>query len=326
MKSLQTKVILSAIVLMFALVATIGSTYAWFTVSNTVTVSEIQMNVQSSESLLIRAYNGEDGDEAFLLDATSYVANLTLADILTPSTSAAMIAGGYVDNNTYDNLSAWRLSPVTATSALNGTTIDGYNLSIMNIDTKAYTAIDPSLPSADVNSATGKVIDISFWLLSQGTTGLPIVLEDLTISASNVLGAQDAVVNAVKLAVWKAANADTPVTPAAVTFGLDNDYDFAFTLGMRGYDSVTAANNSILTASKTSLLAAQEEYYKTGETADTADVFSYTLAGADAITTLTKNVPTLVTVRIYIEGWDAQCTNSVLAAIFTLNFKFTLQQ
>ncbi|MFA5698090.1 MAG: hypothetical protein WC888_06695, partial [Candidatus Izemoplasmatales bacterium] len=68
MKSLKTKVILSAIVLMFALVATIGSTYAWFTVSNTVSVSSIQMNVGTQEGLLIRAYDGEAGSEAFLSD------------------------------------------------------------------------------------------------------------------------------------------------------------------------------------------------------------------------------------------------------------------
>ncbi|MFA5381031.1 MAG: hypothetical protein WC296_03695 [Candidatus Izemoplasmatales bacterium] len=315
MKSLKTKVILSAIVLMFALVATIGSTYAWFTVSNTVSVSSIQMNVGTQEGLLIRPYNGETGptSDPTLLNATTYKSNLTQTDI----TAVAL----------YTNLNAWRLSPVTATAALDGTTINGYALNTMNIDTKAFTPIDAAIPSTDINAATGKVIDISFWLLHQGTVDLPIALEGLTITAANALGAQDAVVNAVKLAIWKAADGDTPVaSPAAVTFGLDNDYDFAFTLGMRGYDSGTATNNSILTASKTSLLAAQEEYYKTGETADTTDIFAYTLAGADPIATLTKNVPTLVTVRIYIEGWDAQCTNAILAAIFTINFKFTLQQ
>lgn len=317
MKSLKTKVILSAIVLMFALVATIGSTYAWFTVSNTVSVSSIQMNVGTQEGLLIRPYNGETGptSDPTLLNATTYKSNLTQTDI----TAVAL----------YTNLNAWRLSPVTATAALDGTTIDGYVLNTMNIDTKVFTAIDAAIPSTDINAATGKVIDISFWLLHQGTVDLPIALEDLTITAANALGAQDAVVNAVKLAIWKAQTGDTAVPTGditSVTFGLDNDYDFAFTLGMRGYDSGTATNNSILTASKTSLLAAQEEYYKTDETADTADIFAYTLAGADPIATLTKNVPTLVTVRIYIEGWDAQCTNAILAAIFTINFKFTLQQ
>ena len=312
MKSLKTKVILSAIVLMFALVATIGSTYAWFTVSNTVSVSSIQMNVGTQEGLLIRPYNGETGptSDPTLLNATTYKSNLTQTDI----TAVAL----------YTNLNAWRLSPVTATASLGGTTIDGYALNTMNIDDKLFT----SIIAGDINSATGKVIDISFWLLHQGTVDLPIALENLTITADNALGAQNAVVNAVKLAIWKAQTGDTAVPTGditSVTFGLDNDYDFAFTLGMRGYDSVTT-NNSILPASKTSLLAAQEEYYKTGETADTTDIFAYTLAGADPIATLTKNVPTLVTVRIYIEGWDAQCTNAILAAIFKINFKFTLQQ
>jgi hypothetical protein len=278
------------------------------------------MNVGTQEGLLIRAYDGEAGSEAFLSDATSYKSNITQTDIVTPAVPTAL---GYVDRNTYANLSTWRISPVTATASLNGTTIDGYNLSTMTIEeTKTYTAI----VAGDINATTGKVIDISFWLLHQGTTDLPIALEDLTITAGNALGAQDAVVNAVKLAIWKAADGATPVaSPSAVTFGLDNDYNFAFTLGTRGYDSVDETNNYIFEDSKTSLLAAQEEYYKTSGT-DTADIFSITLAGADPIATLTKNVPTLVTVRIYIEGWDAQCTNAILAAIFTINFKFTLQQ
>jgi hypothetical protein len=58
MKQLKTKVLLSAFVLIFALVATIGSTFAWFTVATTVNVETMQLNVQSQDSLLIRmAYN-----------------------------------------------------------------------------------------------------------------------------------------------------------------------------------------------------------------------------------------------------------------------------
>jgi len=64
MKALKTKVILSAFVLLFALVATIGSTYAWFTVSNTVSVSAFNLEVQTSPSLLIRLWDEVNGDTA----------------------------------------------------------------------------------------------------------------------------------------------------------------------------------------------------------------------------------------------------------------------
>ena len=107
MKSLKSKVILSAIVLVFALVATIGSTYAWFTVSNTVAVEPMQLDVQSSESLLIRVFNGETAANVVatsggLLDATSYKASLSTADIIAATA--------------YAGLADWTMSPVTATT------------------------------------------------------------------------------------------------------------------------------------------------------------------------------------------------------------------
>ncbi|MFA5696821.1 MAG: hypothetical protein WC888_00125 [Candidatus Izemoplasmatales bacterium] len=57
MKSLKKKVILSAFVLGFSLLTAFGSTYAWFTVSNTVTINSIELNVSTSPSLLIRVYD-----------------------------------------------------------------------------------------------------------------------------------------------------------------------------------------------------------------------------------------------------------------------------
>ncbi|MFH0993262.1 MAG: hypothetical protein V1761_02810, partial [bacterium] len=96
MKSLRNKIILSGLVLLFALVATIGSTFAWFTVSNTVTVGAMQLNVQTSESLLIKPYAGEDGDEGALLNAENYKANITIADILAAS-------------DLYDSYGTWKL-------------------------------------------------------------------------------------------------------------------------------------------------------------------------------------------------------------------------
>ncbi len=60
MKSLKTKVIMSAVVLVFALLATIGTTYAWFTVSSTVSLNTINIDVTTEESLLIRVWNEDD--------------------------------------------------------------------------------------------------------------------------------------------------------------------------------------------------------------------------------------------------------------------------
>ena len=60
MKSLRNKVILSGIVLVFAFIATIGSTYAWFTVSQTVSVDTMNLNVSAADNLAIRIWTGTE--------------------------------------------------------------------------------------------------------------------------------------------------------------------------------------------------------------------------------------------------------------------------
>lgn len=305
MKSLKSKVILSAAVLLFALVATIGSTYAWFTVSNTVTVSSIQMNVQTSESLLIKVDTGEAYNAATLLDAENYKANLTQTDVTASSL--------------YTNLSTWKLSPVTSQQTnMTTTSINGAALNSMNVDTRAYTS------AATGNSSTGTYIEINFWVLSQGTADANIALQDLTITASNSLTAQDAVVDAVKVAAWTSrvygVAVDAPET--AKVFGLDNDWGFVFTSGMRGY--VGDSTDSIDGTTKTALQALQSVYYQSGATA-ADNIVTDTLSAATTISTLSTNVPERITVRFYVEGWDAECTNAVLAAQFSISFKFTIK-
>jgi len=118
MKALKSKVILSAAVLLFALVATIGSTYAWFTVSSTVSVPSLTLTVKSSKSLLIRPYYGETGDESYLDVPSNYKTSLLLADITTVDTedpAYTTIEGtGPYTTSPYANISAWRLNNVTA--------------------------------------------------------------------------------------------------------------------------------------------------------------------------------------------------------------------
>ncbi|MFA5007152.1 MAG: hypothetical protein WC509_06770 [Candidatus Izemoplasmatales bacterium] len=317
MKSLRNKIILSGLVLLFALVATIGSTFAWFTVSNTVTVAAMQLNVKTSESLLIKVYENEVGDETALLDANNYKANLALTDITDPegdgnSTHAA--------TELYWNLSTWYMTDVTATTALDGTTLGNVkDLRTLNIDTKAWSATGTTV----ANSATGNFVELKFWVLSQGTGTEDVVLSDLAIDTVVANSdTQDNIVNAVRLATWVSQTEENAVDGTAFIYSEDPDYDFTFTAGMRGYDSGVPTNNSILADSRDDLVTAHALFKGS---ADVADVSGDTLAEADVIYTLSQNIPTLFTVRIYIEGWDSDTTNGVLAAAFNISFKFSLQ-
>ncbi len=382
MKNLRNKIVLSGLVLLFALVATIGSTFAWFTVSNTVTVAAMQLNVKSSESLLIKVFAGENGDEASLLDANNYKANLSLSDI------TAQYAG----------LTSWYMTDVTATVSQSGSTLNPKQLQTMDVDNKTYSGTDGT-----PNSATGNFIELKFWILSQGSGTEDVVLSDLVIDTVTANSdTQDNVVNAVRLATWVSKAAATPVAGTAHVYSEDPDYAFTFIPGMRGFtdtkfywvgtagesnlrnvsgsiiyvhvagdlgtttetethywtlgsgnyilDSgalevavtgyggaveVAAANifttatlandaalNKISDANQALLVTAQSLYE---DGVGIANVSSADLAGADVIYSLAQNVPTLFTVRIYIEGWDSDTTNAILAAAFSISFKFSLQ-
>lgn len=399
MKSLKSKVILSAIVLVFALVATIGSTYAWFTTSATVAVEPMELNVQSSESLLLRVYNGETTVSTAaggLLDADTYKATLSLSDI-----TGATTAG-------YNALNTWRLTPVTATTLYATTALNGFALKTMAV---ANNNLGRTYGDATTsNSTTGGFIDLKFWVLSQGTDPENMGLQDLLITADNELAARDAITKAVKVAVFKVAEVNAagtlivdepyitnPVTNAAAgqaatkVYGFDHDYGFVFMPNTTGYDKlhyyyattnkasnilyldgsvaytfvagspntwtsggntykldasfnlVDNATGDIIQVPVANLSATQVAaqalssnqittsftnslYYKsTGFSdadAETGDIG--TMATATRICVLKANQPTLINVRIYIEGWDAECTNAVMAAVFQISFKFSL--
>lgn len=129
MKQLRTKVLLSAFVLIFALVATIGSTFAWFTISTSVEIETMELNVSTEDSLLIKVWEtGEDFNTPTLLDASQYKTFIPIEDILA----------------TYADLATWRLSPVTVINS----TYTGIDGDVFNVLTTPNTDFDRSLSSA----------------------------------------------------------------------------------------------------------------------------------------------------------------------------------
>lgn len=354
MKALKTKVILSAAVLFFALVATIGSTYAWFTVSNTNTVQAMTLNVQTSDSLLIKVYGNQfyysgtvDASNIVGLDGTTYTFVDGDPDTWTyDGDTFKLAAAGLVDNATgliveipdadiFDTqalananadlnnaasyftsltsaqvaaeyaFSTWRLAPVTAVqtgyATVNGTT------SALNVFTTPNTdflrGLSPIDIGSDVNSATGKVMVFKFWVMSQ-SAGKSLYLNDLVISLNGTADpVKDQVINAIKLSAKVGSN-------TAMIYGEDPDYRFAYTSGLPGFYTgspvVENAFNSI---------------------ADAAAVLTATgnaVVGNNTyvISALTVDTPTLVSVTVFLEGWDEEATNNVIAADFNISFTF----
>lgn len=300
MKTLKTKVIMSAIVLVFALVATIGSTYAWFTVTTENTVNDIQLTVKSSRSLVFMiSDNGVTGEEE--VDA-NYVTSLSNADF------AALNATG---GSQYENYNSFLLGAVTA-AAGNGANLTYTGLftdtgGFDRINLRTYDKSGDTHAAASPNSTTSGYIQLDFWLKNQGTNTETVVLQDLIATSTS---GSTTVVNALRVAT--SPTEDTPTTPDRVFAPVAPDYNFAFPDG------------TVLTAGVQSALVADHSvWHTTGTTV--AGVSLEDQSSCDSIISLPFDEPQLISVYIYLEGWDIDTNALILNAGFNLTFTFALQ-
>lgn len=305
MKALKTKVILSGIVLMIAFIATIGTTYAWFTVSTTASIDQLNLNVVAADNLLIMPVDSgvtydEDGDGAStdLLTAGNYLTSVSTQDLLD---------AGYIISGPTETV--WRLDPVTFINS----TYDGFDGAALN----SLDGTNGTISSATANANTGQYIQLQFYLLLQGEDGTtePIELSTLSIGTSET-GTEAEVVNAFRMSVWSTDDPlDTAVDNSATVFGNglgDYDYTFAGTVyeGNLAADDLAGLEDAGYTPTDTDLPTDAENAVLTDTTTN--------------LFTITANDPVLVTVNLWIEGWDSYADNDISLATFNLTFGFTV--
>jgi len=329
MKALRTKVILSGIVLVFAFIATIGTTFAWFTVSQTATVDTMTLNVTSADSLLIRpvaAGNLGTPTNGFTVDDDLGTDDLLTASNYFTTITQTMLINDF--NYQIDNSGTpWRVAP----STIIADTYASYNPKALNILDNFDSR---SLTSAEANSVDGDYLEFKFWVLLEGEENETAVLElidssSIASNGSNSTGQAD-IANAVRMSIWgrddffEAELGHTGSEGSALVFGNSLDYNYSFTgdfvssLGS-AYDTLpnlyTGADEDNLF---TDLVAA-------GNAIDHFDIDEYVAApNAKDIFEIKTNTPTLITVLIYVEGWDAQTTNSISLAQFDISFGFQI--
>jgi hypothetical protein len=339
MKALKNKVILSAVVLLFALVATIGSTYAWFTISNEVEVKEMTLNVQAADNLLIRVANPAalDASDTTLLNASTYYQTITTDLIKEYFDYTGLYYAPEDTEEEFPLYAPWSLHPVTAVQS-GYATIDAKTLNSMTIS--SANLVRDLVTTTAKNQEGGKFIELNFWLYAQTSDGNPInvTLKDLTITSSADAPKND-VVNAVRVAIWGDNSAFNVAGAAgdAYIFGIDNDYGYAFVEGRIGYSSTAAATTPLVDPvigttefnfidqiqAETEIVLTDHLFFTSG--AAVVGASTETLGSAQTLFALNPDEPTLFTVRIYIEGWDENTTDDINAADFNISFNFVLQ-
>lgn len=298
MNSLKKKVVSTSIIVIFALLSVIGSTFAWFTIDSFATVGPVDLTIGTDVSLLVMMDEGYvyDYDDSLTVDDNTllnnpannkYVNDLTTA-IITPI---------------YNYLTI-KLEPVTTT--------DGLTFNRSRQHSNAIASFTPG---------TGQYIQFSIWILSQESNAT-IAVRNFQSSATNAIGFKNQVKEAVRLSI------QTHREPNVISiFGINKDYDFAYRSDQIGYDSGTPANNLIPAAQKAFLESKHAEYFTTldGEIDTIENERNILLAAADTVVTLTANQPEKVTIRIWIEGWDTHANNNVMSALFQVKFDFVIK-
>ncbi|XFA99742.1 hypothetical protein ACAG96_03935 [Candidatus Izemoplasma sp. B36] len=328
MKSLKTKVIMSAFVLLFALVATIGSTYAWFTVSNQVSVQAIDLDVVTADSLLIQVQDEVTDTESAGVELgnapyTTYgLTNLTDFQTNLTTTEIALATQ-------YTTYTGYKMAPLTAAYISTVGTTTAYDE--IDMDKLAYltdleTTTDRALTEVVgnptyKNGTVGGYVEFNFWLIYSGLSeSVDIALQDLVITETGA--SPSAVTNAISVGI-KGDQVET--TPTENIFSLNPDYGFLFESTDAGY-SETSALNSI--SDKATLIGKHSVYFNTADTDDLANIYvgtTGTSSQASTVATLAPNTPELITVRIWLEGWDSQTTNLLSSATFNISFEFVIK-
>ncbi len=310
MKNLRNKVILSGIVLLFAFIATIGSTYAWFTVSSTATVSEITLNVQAEENLLIKIVPYNEGSGTFApdysLNPAGYQSAVTLAQLQT---------AGYLPTGT-----PWRLLPSTV-FATDEATHDDINERVLHYLGDPTDSLRTLVAAPFNNGSSGRYVQLQFIVMQQSDIPQALEMRTIRISASYGVGdARNNIAEAVRLSVWGDDTGylghDTEYTPligAPLTFGRDSDFAYSFA-GRTGFTFTNLDTIAQIRDGISPLYPTVIDIYDGSSWVDPVqDVFI-----------LQPNAPTLITVNIYIEGWDEQADNYIIGAEFDISFAFTI--
>ncbi|MFA6647330.1 MAG: hypothetical protein WCS32_01715, partial [Candidatus Izemoplasmatales bacterium] len=202
----------------------------------------------------------------------------------------------------------WNLQPATVLDELYGTPT-GKSLSyIETISSRTY-------DTAIKNDPDGHYIELKFWVFSQQADDLRnFNLSSMTISATDQDGKKEEVANAVRVSMWMddSLYGSTATVGDATIFGNDANYDYDFNDG-NANETVIDENNALNTSGGDTYVGALESAI-----VDVDDA-GFT---AETIFQIEKETPTLLTILIYVEGWNSFADNDIAESEFNFTFTF----
>jgi len=323
MKKLTKKAFVALFALFLAVVALGTTTFAWFTLGNVVSVEKIELNVTGGEGIEF-AYVKNDGSEELL---SNYVSNMTAEQFL-----------GYLkeDYGVDDFASEFKFDLVTST--------DGIEFSKMKVDRNA-SPVALTLEDADATKIETGVLEFKLRfrtkaVLEEGETAINLVWNHLTLTSDEVTD-------------WTPSRAfvnskGDPVTTDEPGSYFASDAARVSITGNTGtvvYENASSGTNTVMNDTIIFDKGAHNYYYEVagidledffGTTGTTVTNYkpAPTTAGSptDEVVGTFEGDPSdeyrysTITVRVYLDGFDAEAFNSILDSVMKIAFKFTFNK
>lgn len=320
MSKLSKKLFLSVITLVFTVMAMVATTYAWFTIGDTATVGDVNGSVQGAEGLEIK-FSDEDEWYSSINEATMS------AYLEANEMDAPLKALSSRDGIKFNSILDIEFDSIEDVFKFNGNEEDGF----------IEFTLDFRTSSNDKNVVLSKlqILDNDAgalaWAVDKGHDG---TAGELT-SASSL---NTSAAYAVRVALAQTVGS----VESAVVYELANNVNL--TDEEEGIANtaqefkVAGAHDYFIKKGNTLLGVSESETYETELQAELTKLYNSgyndtqttdnTSALSDVVIELTQSgdwYTGSVTVRIWIEGFDADAYNAIYEGKFAVNLEFTLE-
>lgn len=316
MSKLSKKLFLSVITLVFTVMAMVATTYAWFTIGDTATVGNVEGSVQGSEGLEIQ-FDGDASGEWY-----SNISKSKMDDFLGDAAEALKAISSpngknfyLVNEITYDGADI-----DFATDGGSGAANTHYVEFKLNFRTKAENK-QVDLTKLDIIN----VADTT-WAVDKGHNLARGGASSSTLTSSAAYAVRVALEAGSNVNVYELAD-DADLTTDGINntkgFQVNGAHDYYIKKGntLLGFDESNYLTNDNL---KKALEALETEGY---ETIDSGVLVGVNRLNIELDDTADANgyYNGSVTVRIWIEGFDADAYNAIYEGKFAVNLEFTLE-
>ncbi|NLD23843.1 MAG: hypothetical protein GX670_06405, partial [Bacteroidales bacterium] len=298
----------------FAAVAVAGSTYAWFTLNQTATVDTLNVNVTAGEGLYV-SLTGEEGSFSSLIKPS---------ELLTPNFE-------FIPVTTVDGVDFLNRKEESITSDANGA--GGYVSFDVWLRSKA--ALDIKLSSALVSSGAPKTLTLTVpaddqsgaWAATEAGINYEADLTTLILETTAANATRFSILGGDSDMIFDLTDDDgfgeriEPTNIDTLPVAVD-DWTWAPSSYNRAFEYLKRLSPEDLVGAKISEVTANVE---TGIPATKID----TLEEVGGITFGTQTwtdadwYATKLTVKIWLEGWDADCFDVLFNDTVTINMAFT---